>query len=375
MTDRIRLAVIGAGYLGRIHARLASQVEGVELVAVVDPLPDARRLAQAECQAPVLADYHELIGRIDAAVVATPTRFHHAVSLSLLEHGIHLLIEKPLATTVAEADEILAAAAKHGATVQVGHIERFNPAWNQPAVWPMVRAPKYIEASRTSGYTFRSTDIGVVLDLMIHDLDLALHFANSPVTNVQALGISVMGEHEDVAQARLEFANGCVANLSAARVSYQPTRSMQVWSDQGCVTMDFSNRTAAVVRPVTELLQREFDVDDAGPEVRAHLKDHLFQDLLPLERFEAPATNALLEEQRDFVGAIREHREPRVTGQQGRAVLAVAEQILKAVAQHRWDGQAGGRVGPLAMPAAPILRGPHWTHPVTNPPQWRREAG
>ncbi len=154
MGERIRLAVIGAGYLGRIHARLASQVEGVELVAVVDPLPEARRLAQAECQAPVLADYHELIGRIDAAVVATPTRFHHAVSLSLLEHGIHLLVEKPLATTVAEADEILAAAQQHGAIVQVGHIERFNPAWNQPAVWPMVREPKYIEASRTSGYTF-----------------------------------------------------------------------------------------------------------------------------------------------------------------------------------------------------------------------------
>ncbi len=375
MGERIRLAVIGAGYLGRIHARLASQLDGVELIAVVDPLPEARRLAQAECQAPVLADYHELIGRIDAAVVATPTRFHRAVSLSLLEHGIHLLVEKPLATTVAEADEILAAAQQHGAIVQVGHIERFNPAWNQPAVWPMVREPKYIEASRTSGYTFRSTDIGVVLDLMIHDLDLALHFANSPVQNVQALGISVMGENEDVAQARLEFANGCVANLSAARVSYQPTRSMQVWSDQGCVTLDFANRTAAVVRPVTELLQREFDVDDAGPEVRGHLKDHLFEDLLPLERFEAPASNALLDEQHDFVGAIREHREPRVTGQQGRAVLAVAEQILQAISQHRWDGQAGGRVGPLAMPAAPILRGPHWSHSPANQPHWRREAG
>ena len=238
MSQRIRLAVIGAGYLGRIHARLAQQVETIELIGVVDPLPEARRLAQEVCQAPILADYHELIGHIDAAVVATPTRFHHRVSLDLLEHGIHLLIEKPLSTTVAEADEVLAAARRQGAIVQVGHIERFNPAWNQADVVPLLRSPKYIDATRTSGYTFRSTDIGVVLDMMIHDLDLVLHFANSPVRQVQALGISVLGDHEDVAKARLEFANGCVANLSASRVSYQPVRQMQVWSEHGCVTVD-----------------------------------------------------------------------------------------------------------------------------------------
>ncbi len=375
MSERIRLAVIGAGYLGRIHARLAGQAQGVELVGVVDPLPEARRLAQAECQAPVLADYHDLIGQIDAAVIATPTRLHHGVSLALLEHGIHLLVEKPLATSVTEADELLEAAKRHGALVQVGHIERFNPAWNQPAVLPMVREPKYIDAARYSGYTFRSIDIGVVLDLMIHDLDLALHFANSPVRSVQALGISVMGDHEDVAQARLEFANGCVANLSAARISYQPARTMQVWSEHGCVGLDFTSRVATVVRPVTELLQREFDVDDVGPEVRSHLKDHLFEDLLPLERHEAPAINAILEELNDFAASIREHREPRVTGQQGRDVLAVAEQILQAIDEHAWDGQPGGRIGPLATPTPPILRGPHWNRPSIEQPHRHREAG
>src|SRR5262249_53990403 len=151
------------------------------------------------------------------------------------------------------------------------------PAWNHPQAISLVRCPKYIEASRCSGFTFRSTDIGVVLDLMIHDLDLVLHFANSPVSRVQALGVSVLGEHEDVAQARLEFANGCVANLSASRISYQPRRTMQVWSDQGCVSFDFATRSAVTVRPHTELLQREFDLDDIGPEARAHLKDHLFE--------------------------------------------------------------------------------------------------
>jgi predicted dehydrogenase len=374
MTNRIRLAVIGAGYLGRIHARLAQQVADFELVGVVDPLPEARRLAQAECSSPVLADYHDLIGQIDAAVVATPTSLHGDVSCDLLAHGIHLLVEKPLAATLAESDEILLAARQHDCIVQVGHIERFNPAWNRPEILPLVREPKYIEATRASGYTFRSTDIGVVLDIMIHDLDLALSFANSPVRRVQALGISVLGDHEDVAQARLEFASGCVANLSASRVSYKPQRHMQVWSDRGCVTLDFAARTAATVRPVTELLQREFDLDDIEPQARLHLKDHLFEDLLPLDRFEAAEVNALLEELNDFAGSIRDQRQPVVTGQQGRDVLAVAEQILQSIAEHRWDGEATGRVGPLAMPAAAILRGPHWSR-TADQPQRRREAG
>jgi predicted dehydrogenase len=374
MTNRIRLAVIGAGYLGRIHARLAQQVADFDLAGVVDPLPEARRLAQTECAAPVLADYHDLIGQIDAAVVATPTSLHHEVSCDLLSHGIHLLVEKPLAATLAEADRILLAARERDCIVQVGHIERFNPAWSRPEVLPLVREPKYIEASRTSGYTFRSTDIGVVLDMMIHDLDLALSFANSPVRRVQALGISVLGDHEDVAHARLDFASGCVANLSASRVSYKPQRNMQVWSDRGCVTLDFAARTAVTVRPVTELLQREFDLDDIDPQTRLHLKDHLFEDLLPLDRFEAAETNALLAELNDFAGSIKDRHQPIVTGQQGRDVLAVAEQILQSIEEHRWDGDAAGRVGPLAMPAAAILRGPHWSR-TADQPHRRREAG
>jgi predicted dehydrogenase len=373
MSERIRLAVIGAGHLGRIHAKLARQIEEFDVVAVVDPSPDARRLAAADGPTPVLADYRELFGKIDAAVVATPTRFHHAVSLDLLNHGIHLLVEKPLATSVAEADEMLDVARQHGAMVQVGHIERFNPAWNQPAVTPLVREPKYIEASRCSGFTFRSTDIGVVLDLMIHDLDLVLHFANSPVRSVQSLGISVMGDNEDVAQARLEFANGCVANLSASRVSFKPLRVMQVWSERGCVSLDFATRCAVTVHPVSEILQREFDLDDIGPETRDHLKAHLFEDLLQTERYEAAEQNALLEELRHFSDCVLHSKTPRVTGQQGRDVIAVAEQILQAIDAHCWDGDRGGRRGSHAMPASPILRGPHWTRPIDAPR--RREAG
>jgi predicted dehydrogenase len=149
---------------------------------------------------------------------------------------------------------------------------------------------------------------------------------------------------------------------------------MQVWSERGCVSLDFASRAAATVRPVTELLQREFDLDDISPETRTHLKEHLFEDLLQLERCEAAEKNALLEELNDFAASIHEEREPRVTGQQGRDVLAVAEQILEAIDRHQWDGNSDGRIGPLAMPAAPILRGPHWSRPL-DVPQRRREAG
>jgi predicted dehydrogenase len=374
MSERIRLAVIGAGHLGRIHAKLARQIDEIEFIGVVDPLPEARRLAEADGSTPVLANYQDLIGKVDAAVVATPTQFHHAVALDLLNHGIHLLVEKPLATTVAEADEMVNAAEQRGIILQVGHIERFNPAWNQPEVAPLVREPKYIEAARCSGFTFRSTDIGVVLDLMIHDLDLILHFANAPVRNVHALGISVMGDHEDVAQARLEFANGCVANVSASRVSFKPLRVMQVWSERGCVSLDFATRCAVTVHPVNEILQREFDLDDIGPETREHLKTHLFEDLLQLERHEAKEQNALLEEIKHFADCVRNLRAPRVTGQQGRDVIVVAERILSAIAAHCWDGTRAGRIGPHATPSLPILRGPHWPRP-TEVPQQRREAG
>jgi predicted dehydrogenase len=370
----VKLAVIGCGHLGRIHARLLANVEGAELVAVADPVAESRRHAATETGATAVADYRDLIGQIDAAIIAAPASMHHAIGMDLLRHGVHLLIEKPLAVNVGEAEELVWAANWHGAMVQVGHIEQFNPALAQ--VLPFVQDPRLIEATRAGGYTFRSTDIGVVLDLMIHDLDLALHFANSPVRRVQALGISVLGDHEDVAQARLEFANGCVANLSASRISYKQVRHMQVWSDQGCVNFDFATRQATAVCPVTELLQREFDLDDIGPSARAHLKDHLFEDLFQMQRHDAAEQNALLEELKDFAGSIQEQREPRVTGLQGRNVLAVAEQVLQSIHEHAWDGSPTGRTGPMAMPVAPILRGPHWgAQKPATPVERRREAG
>lgn len=369
--NTLKLAIIGTGHLGSIHARLAKNLQNVELVGVCDPVPAACQKASEETGAPGFTDYRELIGKIDAAIVATPTTTHHSVGSALLEQGIHVLVEKPIATDSAEANELVAAAEKHGAILQVGHVERFNPALER--VLPQIQEPKYINATRTSGYPFRSTDIGVVLDLMIHDLDVVLSLAKSEVTDVQAVGISVLGQHEDMADARVTFANGCVANLTASRVSYRMERAMEIFTPRSFVMIDFGLRTTTVVQPNEAILGRTFDLDTLTGEQRNHLKTHLFDEVLQKETVEGAQGNAIADEQQDFVESIRAGRAPRVTGAQGRDVLVLAEQILESIASHAWDGTESGRIGPFAAPARPILRGPHWD--MAGQSVAHREAG
>ncbi len=370
----LKLAVIGAGHLGRIHAKLLAEMSDVELVGIADPLPAAREPVAADCHTRAYADHRELLTLVDGAVIATPTRFHHAVALDFLRQGTPLLIEKPLAVNLAEADELVLTAQRHGALVQVGHIERFNPAF--VAATAHVGPPQYVEAVRASGFTGRSTDIGVVYDLMIHDIDLLLTMAESPVSRVSALGLAIVGRHEDVAQAHLEFASGCVANLSASRVSHHPTpkRQMQVWSAQGMAVIDFGNRSANLVCPSEAVLRREVDFESLGADQRAGFKERLFSELLRVEPLEVESRNALGDELRDFVDSIRAARQPRVTGQHGRDAVAVAEAILQSIGAHSWHACGPGSVGPLAVPSLPILRGPHW-HPAVQPRPARREAG
>ena len=352
----IRLAVVGAGHLGRVHARIAKGLEGVELVGIVDPVPAAREAVAAEHGTSSFADHREVLGRVDAAVIATPTRFHHAVACELLEAGIHLLVEKPLASSLLEADEMVALADRCGRVLQVGHVERFNPALT--AALPHIRDPKYIECCRAGVFSFRSTDIGVVHDLMIHDLDLILALVRSPVRRIDALGISVFGTHEDVAHARLEFENGCVATMAASRASYAAVRTMQVWSAGGFASLDFGTRKTTVVRPSETLQRREVRIEDLTPEQVTHMKEHLFEDWLAVEHPPVEACDQITAEQVDFAASIRAGRAPRVDGRQAREALAVAEQILAAIDSHAWDGTPSGRVGKFAVPAT--VRGPHW---------------
>ncbi|MEX0678938.1 MAG: Gfo/Idh/MocA family oxidoreductase [Pirellulales bacterium] len=365
--NRLKLGVVGAGHLGRIHARLLAEMSDVELVAVADPVAAARDKVAADHGAAGVADHRELVGHVDAAVIATPTRLHHAVALDFLRSGTPLLVEKPLAATVAEADQLLDAARRHGAILQVGHIERFNPAFTAAAA--RVGRPQYVDAVRASGFTGRSTDIGVVHDLMIHDVDLVLSLIDAPLVRVDAVGVAILGQQEDAAQARLEFADGCVANLSASRASYSaaPHRRMHLWSARGFAAIDFGTCTASVVTPSEAVKSGEFDYESLSAEEKAGFKDRLFTEILRVEPLQVESRNALADELRDFVDAVRNRTEPRVTGREGRDALAVVEAIVNSIRAHRWQIHE-------PAPPAPILRGPHWKPALPTRPI-HREAG
>jgi predicted dehydrogenase len=370
---KLRVAVIGAGRLGGFHAQKLAALDTVELVGVVDPSPERRQQLAARCHTREFADHHALLDQIDAAVIAAPTSRHHALGLELLNWGVHTFIEKPLTTTSAEADELVRSARRNGAVLQVGHVERFNPAWN--AALPHLQQPKYIEAVRASGFSFRSTDVGVVLDLMIHDIDLMLSLVHSRVRKIDALGFSVLGGHEDVANARIEFQSGCVAVLNASRVSYQAERRMSVWSMGGFASIDFAASKTTVVHPSEPLLRREFDVDALSPEQTEHARQHFFEDHLRREEVACQPTDAIALELADFIESVETPRAPRVTGEHGREAILLAEQILAKIQTHAWDGRVDGPIGPMAVPGRDILPVPKWKIVPTDTPNERREAG
>jgi predicted dehydrogenase len=368
--NSVRLAVIGVGHLGKIHAKLLQQVAGVHLVGVVDPTPEARAIA-AELNVPAHTDHTPLLGQIDAAIIATPSRLHHTVASDLLRRGIHVFVEKPITLNVGDADDLIAQAEARQLVLQVGHVERFNPALAAAA--PHLPEPKYIDAVRASAYSCRSTDVGVVLDLMIHDIDIVLSLVQDEISSVDALGAAVIGPNEDWAQARLTFAGGCVANLSASRVAWQSERSMHVVCRECTAHIDFATRQTKLMRLSEAVLHQQIDVSTLDAARRTHLKDHLFSEYLPLADLPVAETNALLEEQREFVAAIRGTAEVQVTGRDGRQALDIAERILTCIANHRWEGAANGPIGPRFESREPVLRGPHWKQ--LRPAVTRRKAG
>ena len=374
----IRMAVIGAGRLGGFHAQKAAASKNIELVAVIDPLAENRNRVAAECKTTPMHDTQQLDGTIDAAVIAAPTRFHHRLAMDLLEQGVHLLVEKPLCATASESDELVQAANRHGLVLQVGHVEQFSPAL--ASALPYVTEPKYIQAVRTGGFTFRSTDIGVVLDLMIHDIDLILTIVKSPLRRVEAMGLSVLGGHEDVADARLYFESGCVANLSASRVSPTAGRQMQIWCNRAFTNIDFAALKTTVVQPSETLLCRKFDVESLSPQEVEYYKDNFQQEHLPTRELQSDRVDALTLQQGDFVDSIRTPRRPRVSGAQARDAVALAERILVKIQTHTWDDSRHGPVGPMAVPRPSVIPSPHWdrSHVGTLPaesPFERKEAG
>ena len=347
---RLRLAVVGVGALGRHHARILSENPNVELVAVADSRAEQGQDIAAKCQTRWVADYRELLSRnvIDAVSVVVPTVAHREVAGAFLDAGIPVLVEKPLAANAAHAEELVELASRHGVLLQVGHIERFNPAFQTAR--PLIVEPKYIRAERTSGYTFRSTDIGVVHDLMIHDIDLVLSLVRSPLHSVEAFGVTVIGGYEDVAQARLRFENGCIADLTASRISPTIARSLQAWSAGGCVTCDMHTREVKRFAPSDALRFGPAPLDMAsqpGTDIEQLQKD-VFGHFLAVETLPVNASgpDALTQELTEFVDCVQNRREPRVDGEQALQAMIVAEAVLKSLATHRWDGLALGAIEP-----------------------------
>jgi predicted dehydrogenase len=369
---RLKIAVVGGGHLGHIHARLLKTLEDVELVAVADPDAAAREAIAAELGVRTVSDYRTIAGDIQAAIVATPSVTHHDIGVDLLARGVDLLVEKPLAVSRAEAESLARVAARHRRLIQVGHVERFNPAIR--AAWPIIDEPRYIEARRVCRHSFRSLDIGVVLDMMIHDLDLVLALVDSNVIQVQAIGATVFGKHEDMAQARLEFANGCVANLTASRISMHMQRTIGIYCPSVYVGVDMHQSQVDVVRGSKALTEGRIDLESLAPAERLQLRDRLFDSVFHHETLEVPAGNAILDEQRDFVSAITQMRAPQVTAEHGVSTLAVAERILEAIDTRAWECGLSPETTPVEISGPIRYRGRPTLGPIGGQAT-RRKAG
>jgi predicted dehydrogenase len=330
--NRLRTAVIGCGHLGKIHARLAKTLPDLELVAVVDPVREARETLAKELGVPAVADYRDLGDQLQTAFVVTPTREHHGVALDLLRRGVHVFVEKPITLTTSDADELIAAAQKSGCVLQVGHVERFNPGLL--AAQPYLSSPRFLQATRTSPYSFRSTDIGVVLDLMIHDLDIILSLVSADIVNVEAYGETVFGPHEDIAHARLTFSDGCLANLTASRVSPINQRTLVAQTPAGCINVDLAARCAQLLSVSPAVRNGDLNIHSLSTAEKQTVRERLFEDYLPITNLPGRETNAILEEQREFCGAILRNSPVTVPGEAGRQALAIAEQIQSLIGGH-----------------------------------------
>ena len=242
--DKIRTAVIGVGYLGKFHAQKYAQLESSELVAVCDASLEIAQTIAEEHDVPAFTEYKELIGKVDAVSIVVPTQKHYEVAKVFLENGVHVLLEKPITSTVAEAEELVKIADEHKCVFQIGHLERFNPA--VLALENELEQPLFIESNRIAPFNPRGADVNVVLDLMIHDIDIILDFARSPVKHIDANGVSVISKEIDIANARITFENGCVANVTASRVSMKSERIMRIFQHDAYISIDFQNKKLGI---------------------------------------------------------------------------------------------------------------------------------
>jgi predicted dehydrogenase len=302
----VRVAVIGVGHLGKHHARILSQLPGVELVGVADVNHERARAIAAEYRATPFADWRALLTAVDAVTIAAPTAAHLEIAEAFLDRRVHVLVEKPMTPTTADADRLLKLAAAREAVLAVGHTERFNPAVVR--VKPLVHEPRFIEVHRLGTFPERSLDIDVVFDLMIHDLDIVLDIVGGEVTDIEAVGVPVLTPRIDIANVRLRFASGCIANLTASRISRERVRKIRFFQRDAYISIDYAAQEVEMFR----LVPREGRM----PDIEGGKLDVQREEPLKCE----------LE---DFVAAIADRRPPTVTGDQGRAALALAERVVE----------------------------------------------
>lgn len=317
MSSTMRTAVIGVGYLGRFHAQKYAALPNSNLVGVVDANREQGEKVASECSTHYFSNYTELFGKVDAVSIVVPTQLHHQIAKDCLEQGIHVLLEKPMTVTVAEADELIAIAAEKSLVLQIGHLERFNSA--VLALDGVIETPQFIESHRLAPFNPRGADVNVILDLMIHDIDLIQNVVRSPIEHISANGVSVLTSEVDIANARLTFANGCVANVTASRVSTKPQRKMRIFQPSAYISIDFQDKVLSVHRKGSK------EMFPGIPEITS--EESIFEN-----------SDAILAEAEAFLSAIVNQCPPPVTGEDGRQALETAiriSQLLKTGAANQ----------------------------------------
>lgn len=327
--EKLKVVVIGAGHLGKEHARIYSEIPGVSLVGVVDTNKDVGEAVAQRCKTRYYSSFEEILNKVDAASVVVPTRSHYEITKELLNNGIHVLVEKPMTGTVSEAEDLIALSKKSSTILQPGFIERFNPALE--AIKKLDVSLKFIECHRLSPFTFRSADIGVVLDLMIHDIDIILYLSKSKVKKIDAVGVNVIADKEDIANARIQFENGCVANITASRVSFEPMRRIRLFSENSYISLDYQKQEALIYKKSPELTLKSIDTEGKGVSNITDLKNFSFGDMLKIERIKMDNQEPLKKELESFVDCVRNGKQPVVSGEEGINAIKVAAVIREEI--------------------------------------------
>jgi predicted dehydrogenase len=324
----LRIGVIGVGHLGALHTKMLADLPGVRLAGVHDMNPAKAERVATDYKTTAFADMLGLLGEVDAVTIATSTSAHFATARRALEAGKHVFLEKPITETTAEAEQLCTLAKEKGLTIQVGHIERFNPAILALEGYEI--KPMFVESHRLAQFNPRGTDVAVVLDLMIHDIDIILSFVQSPVTHVEANGVAVVSDSVDIANARLQFENGCVANVTASRISQRKMRKMRLFQPNGYISIDFSEGLSEVFR-----LVGEDEPETKGTMMLGELGSGKHKRKIVYEQPEVKEVNALRYELGLFAEAIAQGKRPVISGEDGRRALEVASIILEKIGQQK----------------------------------------